>query len=297
MASMAFTVGLVAFLVYQLGGIGWSEVLVSVPLNPWFYLLFAAFYLCFPLFESAVYYLLWDCPLRLSFPALLKKRVYSKYLLDYSGEAYLYLWARRNVDLPPRHLLHTIKDNIIISSTTSMLVGLTVLLWLLFGGRIPLPPAMLEHSVTHAGAAILAVGCVAALVFKFRHRILFLPRRTAVWLFGLHAGRLVTFMLLQLLMWRAAVPDVPLESWLSLLSIEVVITRIPFLPQRDFVFMGTGLEMAEAVQVAASLLAGMLLAINVLEKLLNLSIFAALSFRRSDPQAEMIAEQAVAMGE
>jgi len=176
--SLIFTVALIAYLAQQLGEIGWRDVLGRVPRAPGFYIAFVGFYFCFPLFESVVFRLLWNCPARRSLPALLKKRVYSKYLLDYSGEAYMYLWARRHVDLPARQVLHTLKDNIIISSTSSMLVGGAVLLGLLYAGQIVLPTAMFEQDAAHLVVAALVGGAVAALVIRFRRRILSLPRRT-----------------------------------------------------------------------------------------------------------------------
>jgi len=280
--SLVFTIGLVVYLVHQLGEIGWGEVLTSIPRTPWFYLLYVGFYFCAPLCESAIFHLLWDCPARRSLPALLKKRVYSRYLLDYSGDAYLYLWARRRIDLPERQLLHGIKDNIIISSSTSLLVGLIVLLGLLYGGQVALPERLLQQDVVYVVAAVVAGGSLVTLGIRFRRRLFSLPRRALVSLFGLHALRLVGLMVLQVLMWMTAIPSASMKSWLSLLSVEVVISRIPFLPSRDFVFLGTGLEVSEGIGVALPALAGMLLTVNVMEKLLNLFFFAFYSFIRPD---------------
>lgn len=275
--SLAFTLVLVLYLGLQLSRIGWSQVLGSVPGNPWFYLVFSAFYLSVPLYESLVFRLLWACPLRVSFPALMKKRVYSRHLLDYSGDAYLYLWSRKNINRPSRELLHTIKDNMIISSSSSTAVAIIALVGLLLSGHIVLPARMLQHQATYVIAAAGALA-ILLLVAKFRHRILWLPQRTIVMLAGIHAARLVSMLLLELLMWTTVDASVPLSSWLSLLSVEVVIARIPFLPNRDLVLFGTGLEIAGAIQVALPLLAGMLLTVSVLEKTLNLCFFGFFSF-------------------
>ena len=291
--SLVFTIGLVVYLARQLGEIGWGEVLVSVPRTPWFYLLFGCFYFCAPLCESVVFRLLWDCPARQSLPVLLKKRIYSRYLLDYSGEAYLYLWARRSVDLPDRRLLHGIKDNIIISSSTSLLVGLVMLLCLLYSGQIALPERLLQQDAVYVAAAAIAGGGFVVLGIRFRRRLLSLSRSELISLFGLHALRLVGLMVLQVAMWTTAVPSASLKSWLSLLSVEVVISRIPFLPSRDFVFMGTGLEVSGAIGVALPALAGVLLTISALEKLSNLSFFAFFSFVRPDMRGKIEVDPAV----
>ena len=100
-------------------------------------------------------------------------------------------------------------------------------------------------------------------------------------------------MVLQVAMWTTAVPSASLKSWLSLLSVEVVISRIPFLPSRDFVFMGTGLEVSGAIGVALPALAGVLLTISALEKLSNLSFFAFFSFVRPDMRGKIEVDPAV----
>ena len=70
-----------------------------------------------------------------------------------------------------------------------------------------------------------------------------------------------------------------------------MVSRIPFLPHRDFVFLGTGLEVAGALDVALPLLAGMLLTVSMLEKLLNLFFFVFFSFIRRDEVGDKIDPQ------
>lgn len=270
--NVVFTVGLVAYLALQLSRIGWSQVLGSVPTKPWFYLAFGAFYFTVPLYEGLALRLLWQCPLRRSFPALMKKRVYSRQLLDYSGEAYLYWWSKNNIDRPARELVHSLKDNIIISSTMSALVAVAAMLGLLLGGYVVLPAGM-QYRATYLIAVATGLVVLLALTVKFRRRIFWLPRRTMAMLAGIHAARLVSLLVLQLLMWTTVDASVPLSSWLSLLSVELIIARIPFLPNRDLVLLGTGMQMAVAIQVELQVLAGMLLAASVLEKGLNLLFF------------------------
>jgi hypothetical protein len=258
-----------------------------VPTSPLFYVVFLAFYLCLPLSEGAVFRLLWSCPVRLSLPVLLRKRIYSRYLVDYSGEAYLYLWARRALALPERHLLHSIKDNIIVSTATSTAVGLVTLAIMVSAGVINLPADMEEHAADKVATAALLFAVLVAAAYGFRRRLFFLPRRTFTRLSGIHTARLLTLMVLQLVMWSLADPGVSLRSWMPLLAADVVISRIPFLPNRDFILLGTGLQMAGGMGVGLPMLAGMLLTVSVLDKVLALLLViwsSAVGARRRVPE-------------
>jgi len=272
-----FSVGLVAYLGHQLSAIGWRQVIACVPATPWFYLAFAGLYFCVPLFEGLAWRLLWGVPVWRTFPVLVRKRLFSRQLLDYSGEAYLYLWSCRNIELPPRQLLHMAKDNVIVSSLASGLVAAVALAGLLLTRQLVLPLEMLERDAVYLAAA--AVGAVVAglLVVRFRHRLIWLPRPLVRRLAAIHVARLAAMLLLQLWMWTTVDPQVPLRSWLSLLAVEIVVSRIPFLPNRDLVLFGTGLEVAGAIQVARPLLAGMLLTVGVLERALNLAFYLLFS--------------------
>jgi hypothetical protein len=95
-------------------------------------------------------------------------------------------------------------------------------------------------------------------------------------------------------MWMAVDPAVPLRSWLSLLAVEIVVSRIPFLPNRDFVLLGTGLKLAGALHLAQPLLAGMLLTISALDKLLNLLFFALFALVRPDRMEEQVDQEVLA---
>ena len=84
----------VGFLVYQVGEIGWDKVWAVLPAAPWFYILFALSYLSLPVADLVIFHRLWALPYR-QFRLFLRKRVLNEALLGYSGEAYLYLWARK----------------------------------------------------------------------------------------------------------------------------------------------------------------------------------------------------------
>jgi hypothetical protein len=83
---------------------------------------------------------------------------------------------------------------------------------------------------------------------------------------------------LQILQWWVVMPQVPWINWFTLLILQIIITRIPFLPSRDLLFLGTGIEMSTWMNISPSAIAGMLLAASVISKILNLVFFVAVSY-------------------
>lgn len=86
----------IVYLAQSVARIGWSDVWAALPSDPWFYLLFAVIHLIPPLSEVAIFQRLWRSGWAL-LPALLHKRVLNDAVLDYTGDAFLALWARARI--------------------------------------------------------------------------------------------------------------------------------------------------------------------------------------------------------
>ncbi len=276
-ARQMLTVGIIGYLVYRMSLIGWGNIWDSLPRTPWFYVIFGAFYLCLPFFQALIFGTIWSQRLWKLFPASLKKRVYNKDVLSYSGDVYLYFWGRRNLDLPARKVLHHIKDNAIVSSVASTFVGFGLLALFLFSGYIALPDFIARHEVAYSiGAVAVAVGGGIAAI-NFRQTVFLLPSRLLLTIFGLHLVRLFVTQGLHVLEWNVVIPEVDLQVWCTFLAVQIITTRIPLLPSRDLIFLAAGIELAGIVQVPKAAIAGLLGVHSVLDKSLNLLLFAAVS--------------------
>jgi hypothetical protein len=274
----ALTAGVVGYLAYRMSMIGWADIWQSMPRTPWFYVIFAGMYLTLPIFQSLIFGFVWGrSPLDLLPPAL-KKRVYNKDVLSYSGDVYLYFWARKRLsDWTDNELMHAIKDNAIVSSGASTIVAFGLLAGFLFGGYVALPDSVAQHEGLYLVGALIVVGIAIAVGVNFRSLVFGLPGRVLAVVFGLHVARLVVVMTLQILEWEVVVPEVDLEIWFTFLALQIITGRIPFLPSRDLIFMAAGIELAGAVQVSKAAIAGVLGVHSVLDKGINALLFAAVS--------------------
>lgn len=277
------TASVVGYLFYQIVSIGWEQLWTSLPRTPWFYVIFFAMYLTLPSFQSVIYGLIFRmAPWRI-FPASLKKRVYNRDVMSYSGEVYLYFWARKRLSQPGMQILHGIKDNAIISSIASTIIAFGLLALFFFSGLMVLPAAVTEQNITYVLAGGVVFVALIAVGIQFRNSIFQITGSLIASLFGLHVLRLLVVQALQIVQWAVVAPDIPIQTWFTFLAIQIIANSIPFIPSRDLVGVGVAIEIAEAVQVPRALIAGLMLVHSMLDKAFNLLLFVGLSIWEDDP--------------
>jgi hypothetical protein len=266
-------VGVLVFLVAKLSAVGWGEVMEALPTSPLFYGCFLLRYFAAPLSEIPAYELVWRRSLWTHISAFLRKRVYNYSVLGYSGEAFFALWARRRLDLSDRDIMVGIKDNNLISALVSnvMTVGLVALLGatgMLGDGLRAFPGASVLFAIAFVTALALSLAVLA-----FRRKLIDLPRGVMPKLIGLHGARAAFVAVLQIGMYAAAIPGVSPMAWLIFISLQLVLSRIPFTPNQDIVYLTAALHLANAVGAPPSNLAGMLVAEAGLSQALNFAFF------------------------
>ncbi|MFO8099313.1 MAG: hypothetical protein R6T83_06775 [Salinibacter sp.] len=271
------TLAVVGYLVYRMSLIGWGEIWQALPRTPWFYVIFLGIYFCLPVAHAVTFGIIWErSPLQL-LTATLKKRVYDKDVLGHSGDVYMYVWGRTHTGHDDMTLIHHVKDNAIMSSVASTLVAGTILAVFLGTGYITLPDFMVRHSALYVGGGLVLLAGLGWAAVSFRQVVFRLAGRTLVILFGVHLARVVLIEGLQVLEWKVAVPDIALEVWFTFLAVKIIMARIPLLPSQELVFMAAGIELAAAVNVPRAAIAGLLGVHSVLDKGLNLLVFAGTS--------------------
>ncbi|WP_142452571.1 hypothetical protein [Gracilimonas mengyeensis] len=268
-----FNTAILVWLVYELTDIGWLKVWNSLPLNPVFYLLFLFLYFQLPFFEIFIYRITWTFDWLKSIPVFLLKKIYNKDLLGYSGEVYFYVWARNNLNLTDSEVLKTIKDNNIISSVASTLVAIGLLSAFLFTDQIKIVEwfARQDQAYFWGGAIFLVV--LVILFVHFRHQVISMPMKSAFSIFGIQTFRLILGQAVNVLMYYVVMPETPLYVWFTLLSVEIVLTRIPFIPNQDLIYVGMSIGIAEGLAVSTSDIAALMLTKGVLNKAFNFLAF------------------------
>jgi hypothetical protein len=195
--------------------------------------------------------------------------------MGYSGEAFFALWARRTLDLPDREIVHGVKDNNLISALVSNLATALVVAALFASGdfarsvrRVPGGEAL--FAVAFASAALLA-----GAVIVYRKSLMMLQSGQTRRLVAINAARMAAVMALQAALYAAAIPGTPLGAWAMFVALQLVLTRIPFVPNPDIVFLTAALSLADTINAPAADVAGMLVAEAALSQVLNLILFAA----------------------
>lgn len=287
--QFALLAGVIAYLVVRLSRVGWDEVAGNLPATPLFYLIFALRYFTLPLSEIPAYEIVWKRRLWPRFSAFLRKRVYNFAVMGYSGEAFFTLWARRTLDLSDREILVGVKDNNLISALASNIATAILVVALFFTGRLreeldALPGSFLLFGLAFASALSLAIA-----VIVFRRKIISLSPGVTPRLAAIHGGRLALIMSLQVLLYRSAIPEPALSAWFLFVALQLVLSRIPFAPNIDIVFLTAAIHLGNAIGVGEAEIAGMLVAEAGLSQLFNFVLFAATTHLALEPPLVAVA--------
>jgi len=232
MLPLLFSALIAIGVVLELRGVDIWHMIAMVPRSPAFWATFGIFYLTGPFSEWIIYRRLWDIPAG-CFAALLRKLVCNELLLGYLGEAYFYTWARRRTSMTAAPFA-AIKDVSILSAMTGNLVtlGLLIAVW----------PAIRKTSLgLESGSVVLSLSVVllsSIAVMAWRRRLFSLERGELAFITAIHLARITVSTGLAALLWHMVLPQVPLLWWLFFATLRLLISRMPFVPNKDIVFAG-----------------------------------------------------------
>jgi hypothetical protein len=260
--QLGLTLVALIFVTQRLSHIGWSGIAQALPRTPLFYLIFAVNYAVLPLSEFTLYRRLLGCR-RDALPILFRKRVFNEALLDYSGEFLFYAWARGKIgdslsDYGTK-IGAVVRDVVVLSGMASNVFTLVLLAVAAATGQLR---TLMATSVTLrvvTEAAIPAMGLLLAFGTTYL-RMLSASRRDLGFILAVHSIRLVANLTLQVGLWLSVFPRVSLDRWLILVSAWMVVTRLPFLPNRDLVLMSLGIAFAGTIGAPPEAIAGMFVA-------------------------------------
>ena len=286
----AISLGIVGYVLWRLTHFGWGELLANLPQNPAFYVVQVIAYTVLPVCEIIIFSKLFKRNLRSQWPVFLRKRALNNSVLGYSGEAYLVFWAKDRLGLRRRDALSYIKDNVLLSGFTTAAFAIMAA-----GALILLHPKLLAKNelmqTSEKSFLLFAILFGIALVAGhfFRRKLFGIGTKVILLVAAIHAMRLVINYSLQVVQWDLGIPEGTLILWFTLITVQLVISQLPLLPNRDLLFVAFILEFAPASGVDPAALRAMILTIYLIYQLFN---YFALLATTAMPTAHAYNEEA-----
>jgi hypothetical protein len=241
--------------------------------GPVFWLVFAALYLAQPLSELVIFGRLWRLPAS-GLTVLLRKGVINEIVFGYSGEVYLYLWARRKAGLTGAPF-GAIKDVNILSA----LAGNVLTLAMLAISASAIHKVDLDRYLAPTIWCGLAVVALSLAILVFARRVFSLKRPELVFVARVHGVRLLATTVLTIALWAVALPGTPLSLWVVLVTVRLLVARLPFLTNKDLVFANLVFVIA-GPHTPVGLLLGALAVITLAAHLVIIGVVSLLDLRR-----------------
>jgi hypothetical protein len=230
-AGPIFSIGILAAVIWRLQQLDFGAIWERIPTSPGFWLLFPFYYFALSIADWVIFRRLWRIPPAVA--ALLRKRLSNDLLVGYSGELYFYTWARRRGDISGAPF-GAIKDVAILSAIAGNVVTL-----ILFALAYPvLGRADLGIQPHVALLSVIIIVGPSLLALMLRGHLFSLPGAETRFVLAVHFTRLIAVIALTILLWHFALPDVPLRWWMTLASLQILVSRLPLVPNKDVVFAG-----------------------------------------------------------
>jgi hypothetical protein len=247
--------------VYQVSGLALGSILALVPTSLLFWGLFAISYLIGPASDWFIFQRLWGIGAS-AFGALVRKLIYNELLIGYLGEVYFYGWARHNLKFVTTPF-GAVKDVAVLSAIAGNVATLVFLaVALLLARQLPL-----HDHVTATGWSLAFVIGTSLAIMLLRRSLFSLEGKELGIVFAVHLFRILATAIFSAVLWHLVLPDVELDWWFILVTIRLLISRLPFVPNKDVVFAGIAVPVVggEAeISALMALMAGLTLAAHVL---------------------------------
>ena len=242
----------------RLTELGWREIWAARPASLIFYLLLVVQFLIQPTGDYFVYRSLWGAGNAPPMKVILRKRVMNTFMLDYSGELFLFLWAQQALKLKSGMLIHGIKDSNILSAGAGLAMVYLMTLLLLASGGLQIPAGISAH-----GWLYLLTGSVplilCSLLVLGRRKLTELTTGQIAGTFLIHFFRSLLVLGVEFWLWQFSGALPTAVASLQFVALRLVVTRLPLVPNKDLIFVGAGIAAAGMAKVSVTPVATVLL--------------------------------------
>lgn len=266
----------------RLSELGWREIWAARPANPGFYLLLVLQFFLQPFGDYLVYRNLWGRESTPPMAVILRKRLLNTFMLDYSGEAFFFFWAKARLKLKPGMLVHGIKDSNLLSGGAGLMMVYLILLVLLGIGGLHIPATLNTHGWLYGLAGTLPLILCAALVLGHR-KLTVLSLGQMATTFGIHFGRAILVLAVEFGLWQLSGALPTAVASLQFVALRLVVTRLPLVPNKDLIFVGAGIAAAGMANVSVTPVATVLVILAAADLILAATVatFAWLLHRKA----------------
>lgn len=252
--GLAFSATILIAVFWQLDGLDFT-VLTRTPRDPLFWLVFVATYVLGPVMDWIILRRIWGLGLG-AFPALLRKQAANEVVLGYSGDAQLYVWARRTLG-PEGRPFETLRDVAVTSALAGNLVTLTMLVL-----NAPIVQGLAKGTLFNTLLISTATIVLSSLAIFFFRRIVFaLPPRQLAETIVIHTLRILLSLVLTALLWKLLLPSISIAALFLVGTLRMMMSRLPFIPAREALLaplivalLGDSAGLAGAVLFVATLM-------------------------------------------
>jgi hypothetical protein len=281
--SVAFFAVIGFVLVRQLSGTDWPEVLRAVPRSPWFYVLFVARFFLLPVTDALSYSAVWATNLFRHFGAFLMKRLLNSSFSAGSGDVYLLLWSVNTLRVSYRKAFSAAKDVTLLSAAAANTIAVLFLGAYLAYGDLSLMESVRPGVLGLIIGVTLATAVLSLLVIRFRGTVLAVDTPVMWRIFGYHGVRSILRIVLLGLQWTVGLPGSSFSDWISLLVVDLLVSRTPFVPAREFLFLSLALGLAGTIDAPEAQVTALFLTDTALLQVGALGSLIAAMVWRSKP--------------
>ncbi|GAA0545957.1 hypothetical protein FHS83_000698 [Rhizomicrobium palustre] len=250
--------------------VGWENIYRSRPGSLPFYLVLLVPFFVQPIADLFIYRNLLGVGRQLPLWIFLRKRCLNSIMLDYSGEVYFFLWARKNLKVKDSTLLHAVKDSSVLSASAGLIVLWVMLLVLLLAGVVKIPVVSRGTWWIVAAGTLPLVFAVA--LFLGHKKLTQTSRRDMVITFALHFVRALTVMWLEYVCWWLSGALPTSGDCLKFVALRLLVTRLPLVPNKELIFVGVGVAAAGLMNISAPKVAAVLVIMTLIDRLQDIVV-------------------------